>query len=83
MAIISRALLFAQRWFDAATVQRVFEPLIADRQREWQDASPSRRARGQPDLAPEHGTGRNERAGARCSAGRLMPRQKGPQNINL
>ncbi len=45
MAITSRALVFAQRWFDAATVQRIFEPLIADWQREWQDASPSRRAR--------------------------------------
>ena len=45
MAITSRALVFAQRWFDAGTVQRIFEPLIADWQREWQDASPSRRAR--------------------------------------
>jgi hypothetical protein len=45
MAITSRALGFAQRWFDAAAVQRIFEPLIADWQREWQDASPSRRAR--------------------------------------
>ena len=45
MAITSRALVFAQKWFDAATVQRIFEPLIADWQREWQDASPTRRAR--------------------------------------
>jgi hypothetical protein len=45
MAITSRALAFAQRWFDAATVQRIFEPLVADWQREWQDASPSCRAR--------------------------------------
>lgn len=43
MAITSRALAFASRWFDEATVRRVFEPLIADWQRQWQDASPSRR----------------------------------------
>lgn len=41
----SRALAFASRWFDRATVTRVFEPLIADWQREWQEASPVRRAR--------------------------------------
>jgi hypothetical protein len=40
-----RFLAFAMRWFDAATVSRVFEPLIADWQREWSNASPSRRAR--------------------------------------
>lgn len=40
-----RALAFARRWFDPATVHRVFEPLIADWQREWQDAPPSRRTR--------------------------------------
>jgi len=45
MAITNRALAFASRWFDEATVRRTFEPLIADWQREWQDASPSRRAR--------------------------------------
>jgi hypothetical protein len=45
MAITSRALAFASRWFDEATVRRVFEPLIADWQREWQDASPAGRAR--------------------------------------
>jgi hypothetical protein len=45
MAITTRALAFASRWFDEATVRRTFEPLIADWQREWQDASPSRRAR--------------------------------------
>jgi len=39
MEIISRALAFVSRWFDAATVARVFEPLIADWQREWLDAS--------------------------------------------
>ena len=43
MAITTRALAFASRWFDAATVHRTFEPLIADWQREWQDASPGRR----------------------------------------
>ena len=43
MAITSRALAFASRWFDEATVRRTFEPLIADWQREWQDAMPSRR----------------------------------------
>jgi hypothetical protein len=40
----SRLLAFAARWFDPATVSRVFEPLIADWQREWIDASPSERA---------------------------------------
>lgn len=39
-----RFLAFASRWFDAATVLRVFEPLVADWQREWIDASPSTRA---------------------------------------
>lgn len=37
------ALAFASRWFDPATVHRTFEPLIADWQREWCDASGSRR----------------------------------------
>ena len=45
MAITNRALAFASRWFDEATVRRTFEPLIADWQREWQDAAPSDRAR--------------------------------------
>jgi hypothetical protein len=43
MAITSRALAFASRWFDPATVHRVFEPLIADWQREWIDAPIARR----------------------------------------
>jgi hypothetical protein len=43
MAITSRALVFASRWFDEATVRRTFEPLIADWQREWHDAPASRR----------------------------------------
>lgn len=45
MALTSRALVFASRWFDEATVRRTFEPLIADWQREWLSAPPSRRAR--------------------------------------
>jgi hypothetical protein len=44
MAITSRALAFASRWFDEATVRRVFEPLIADWQRQWLEAPRSRRA---------------------------------------
>jgi hypothetical protein len=44
MAITNRALAFATRWFDEATVRRTFEPLIADWQREWLDAPPQRRA---------------------------------------
>jgi hypothetical protein len=43
MAITSRALAFASRWFDPVTVSRVFDPLIADWQREWLDTSPTRR----------------------------------------
>ena len=43
MATTNRALAFVSRWFDEATVRRTFEPLIADWQREWQDASPPRR----------------------------------------
>ncbi len=38
-----RALSFASRWFDPATVHRTFEPLIADWQREWYESAPSRR----------------------------------------
>jgi hypothetical protein len=45
MQATSRALAFASRWFDEATVHRTFEPLIADWQREWHDAAPSRRWR--------------------------------------
>ncbi len=37
----TRALAFASRWFDAATVRRTFEPLIADWQREWHESAPS------------------------------------------
>ena len=40
----SRLLAFASRWFDATTVARVFEPLVADWQREWRDAPPGRQA---------------------------------------
>ena len=43
MAITSRALAFVSRWFDPATVARVFEPLIADWQREWIDAPKAER----------------------------------------
>jgi hypothetical protein len=39
----SRALAFASRWFDPATVHRTFEPLVADWQREWRDAQGSKR----------------------------------------
>jgi hypothetical protein len=35
MAPGSRLLVFASRWFDPGTVARVFEPLVADWQREW------------------------------------------------
>ena len=45
MALTNRALAFASRWFDETSVRRAFAPLIADWQREWQDASPSRHAR--------------------------------------
>jgi hypothetical protein len=38
-----QSLAFAARWFDPATVARVFEPLIADWQREWQTARPAQR----------------------------------------
>lgn len=38
MAPGTRALAFVARWFDASTVSNVFEPLIADWQREWQEA---------------------------------------------
>lgn len=45
MDLSTRALAFASRWFDPATVHRTFEPLIADWQREWQDTPASRRWR--------------------------------------
>ncbi len=38
-------LRFARRWFDERTVANVFEPLLADHQREWLDAAPSARLR--------------------------------------
>ena len=38
-----RLLEFATLWFDTATVARVFEPLIADHQREWRDSARARR----------------------------------------
>lgn len=41
----SKSLEWASRWFDHGTITRVFEPLIADWQREWQDAAPASRAR--------------------------------------
>ena len=36
-------LQFARRWFDERTVANVFEPLLADHQREWLDAPPAAR----------------------------------------
>jgi hypothetical protein len=45
MAVTTRALAFASRWFDPATVQRVFEPLVADWQREWHEAAGPQRMR--------------------------------------
>ena len=39
----TRLLAFASRWFDAAVVARVVEPLVADWQREWGEAPPARR----------------------------------------
>jgi hypothetical protein len=44
MKTTARALAFARRWFDEATVHRVFEPLVADWQREWRDTTSARRA---------------------------------------
>jgi hypothetical protein len=38
-------LRFVRRWFDERTVTSVFEPLLADHQREWLDAAPSARLR--------------------------------------
>ena len=34
---------FAQRWFSPSTVSSVFEPLVADWQRQWNDATPAER----------------------------------------
>lgn len=39
MAPGSRLLVFASQWFDGRTVHAVFEPLVADYQRQWADAS--------------------------------------------
>src|SRR5688500_20121589 len=39
MAPGSRLLAFASQWFDEGTVARVFEPLLADYQREWAETS--------------------------------------------
>ena len=36
----TRLLAFARRWFPPSTVANVFEPLVADWQRQWIDASP-------------------------------------------
>ena len=36
-------LQFVRRWFDERTVTNVFEPLLADHQREWLDAPPAAR----------------------------------------
>ena len=43
MSLPTRALAFAARWFDEATVRGTFEPLVADWQREGQHAPASRR----------------------------------------
>ena len=40
----SALLRFARRWFDERTVANVFEPLLADHQREWLEAPHARRA---------------------------------------
>lgn len=40
----ARLLAIASRWFDASSMSSVFEPLVADWQREWINATPSRRA---------------------------------------
>ena len=41
----TRALAIASQWFDPRTVSTVFEPLVADWQRQWLDAAPPKRAR--------------------------------------
>lgn len=43
MSLPNRAFAFASRWFDEATVRGTFEPLVADWQREWQEAPASTR----------------------------------------
>ena len=43
MRLASRAFAFASRWFDDGTVRGTFEPLVADWQREWQEAPASSR----------------------------------------
>lgn len=39
----TRLMLFARRWFPASTVASVFEPLVADWQRQWNDATSAQR----------------------------------------
>ena len=39
----TRLLHFASRWFPASIVSSVFEPLVADWQRQWNDATPAER----------------------------------------
>ena len=43
MPLTTRALAFATNWFDPATVHQVFEPLVADWQREWESTPAPRR----------------------------------------
>ena len=38
-----RLMHFARRWFPSSTVSSVFEPLVADWQREWKEATPTGR----------------------------------------
>lgn len=39
----TRLMQFAHRWFPSAIVSSVFEPLVADWQRQWNDATPAQR----------------------------------------
>jgi hypothetical protein len=39
----TRLMQFARRWFSPSTVSSVFEPLVADWQRQWNDATPAQR----------------------------------------
>ena len=39
----TRLLRFARQWFPPSTVSGVFEPLVADWQRQWSDATPAQR----------------------------------------
>lgn len=39
----TRLLQFVRRWFSPATVASVFEPLVADWQRQWSEATPAER----------------------------------------